>query len=264
MRLEALVLATALGAARLAPVIWMVPALGGTRLPAPVRVGFAAALALLAAPALAGAGDAARLTSALLPAVRVALLLAREVIVGLCLALVASGPFRAAEIAGRLSDALRGANIAEVIAPTSDERASPLAALHVLVATLLFLQLGGLEQVLAALMSSYQAVPLGGGFSPAQATHAGRAVVAASAALIASGLALAAPVVVALWLADVALGLVARAAPQIPVYFVGLPLKGLLAVGVVFLGLGAVPALIARDCAGWLALLSRTIGAFLR
>ena len=51
--------------------------------------------------------------------------------------------------------------------------------------------------------------------------------------LIASGLALAAPVVVALWLTDLALGLIARAAPQVPVYFVGLPLKGLLAIGVV-------------------------------
>jgi flagellar biosynthetic protein FliR len=262
VRLAAFVLVTALGAARLAPVIWLVPALGGTRLPAPVRVGFALALALLAAPALAGGGDAARLGAA--SAVLLGLLLAREVLVGLCLALVASGLFRAAELAGRLADTLRGANIAEVIAPTSDERASPLAALHLLVATVLFLQLGGLERLLAALMSSYQAVPLGGGLGPGQARHAALVVAAASATLIRSGLSLAGPVLVTLWLTDVALGLVARAAPQIPIYFVGLPLKGLLAVGVVLVGLGGLPALVARDGAGWLALLSRTIDAFLR
>ena len=89
-------------------------------------------------------------------------------------------------------------------------------------------------------------------------------VAAASAKLIAAGLALAAPVLVAVWLTDVTLGLVARAAPQIPVYFVGLPLKGLLAVGVVLLGLGGLPALFAGDAAGWFGLLSRTIGGFLR
>ena len=53
-------------------------------------------------------------------------------------------------------------------------------------------------------------------------------------------MALAAPVVVALWLTDLALGLVARAAPPVPVYFLGLPLKGLLAIGVVLLGLGSL------------------------
>ena len=53
-------------------------------------------------------------------------------------------------------------------------------------------------------------------------------------------MALAAPVVVALWLTDLALGLIARAAPSVPVYFLGLPLKGLLAIGVVLLG--------PRDC----------------
>ena len=63
-------------------------------------------------------------------------------------------------------------------------------------------------------------------------------VVVASARLLEAALALAAPVVVALWLTDLALGMVARVAPQVPVYFVGLPAKGLLAVGVVLLGLG--------------------------
>ena len=70
-------------------------------------------------------------------------------------------------------------------------------------------------------------------------------VVAASAKLIASGLALAAPVVVALWLTDLALGLIARAAPSVPVYFLGLPLKGLLAIGVVLLGLGVLQGALA-------------------
>jgi flagellar biosynthetic protein FliR len=258
---EALVLATSLGAARLAPVIWLVSPLGGARLPAPVRVGFALLLALVAAPVLVGASSTVGLGG--LSAVGLALLFAREVIVGLCLALVAAGAFRAAEIAGRLADTLRGANIAEVIAPTSDERASPLAALYLLVATLLFLQLGGVERLIEALVHSYQAVPLGGGLSAGQARRAALVVAVASAKLIAAGLALSAPVLVAVWLTDLALGLVARAAPQIPVYFVGLPLKGLLAVGVVLLGLGGLPALFAGDVAGWFGLLSRTIGGFL-
>ena len=77
-----------------------------------------------------------------------------------------------------------------------------------------------------------------------------------------AGVALAAPVIVALWLTDLALGLIARAAPSVPVYFVGLPLKGLLAIGVVLLGLGALETALAGSAASWLRLLRQTIDAF--
>jgi type III secretory pathway component EscT len=126
-----MVVATALGAARLLPVIWTVTPLGGPRLPATVRVGFALLLALVASPALvAAAGGGAALADVSAP--RFMLLLSREIVVGLCLALVASAAFRAAEVAGRLGDTLRGANVAEILVPTAEERASPLGVLYLL------------------------------------------------------------------------------------------------------------------------------------
>jgi flagellar biosynthetic protein FliR len=76
--------------------------------------------------------------------------------------------------------------------------------------------------------------------------------------------ALAAPVIVALWLTDLALGLVARAAPQVPVYFVGLPLKGLLAIGLVLVSLGVLASALAGDFAAWLHLVARTAASFRR
>jgi flagellar biosynthetic protein FliR len=69
-------------------------------------------------------------------------------------------------------------------------------------------------------------------------------------------------VVVALWLTDLALGLVARAAPSVPVYFLGLPLKGLLAIGVVLLGLGALQGALANGLAGWFRTLGQVISGF--
>jgi len=105
------VVATALGAARVLPALWLVAPLGGPRLPAPVRVGFALLLALIAAPALAATAGVGALAE--ISVLHFLLLLAREVVVGLCLGLVASAAFRAAEVAGRLGDTLRGANVAE-------------------------------------------------------------------------------------------------------------------------------------------------------
>jgi type III secretion protein SpaR/YscT/HrcT len=258
--LYALLVAGTLGAARVAPVVWLCAPLGGPRLPAPVRVGFALLLAAVASPLLLAATDAAALAEA--AALRLALLLAREVVVGLCLGLVASAAFRAAEIAGRLADTLRGANIAEVLVPTSEERTSPLGALYLLVATIVFFRVGGVPRLVEGLLGSYQALPIGGGLGAGAARRAALVVATASGRLIASGLALAAPVVVAVWLTDLGLALIARAAPQVPVYFVGLPLKGLLAIGIVLLGLGALAAAQTGDMAGWLRLFRDSIVAF--
>jgi flagellar biosynthetic protein FliR len=252
-----IVVATALGGARVLPVIWLVAPLGGPRLPGTVRVGFALLLALVASPALVAAAGADALAA--LSVVHFTLLLGREIIVGLCLGLVASAAFRAAEVAGRLGDTLRGANVAEILVPTAEERASPLGVLYLLLATIVFLQIGGVPRLVEALLSSYQALPVGGGLGELATRHVALVVAAASAKLIASGLALAAPVVVALWLTDLALGLVARAAPSVPVYFLGLPLKGLLAIGVVLLGLGTLQGALVSGFAGWFRLFAQAV-----
>ncbi|HXJ21480.1 MAG TPA: flagellar biosynthetic protein FliR [Polyangia bacterium] len=249
--------ALVLGAARAAPIVWLVGPLGGVRLPAPARVGMAALLAGLAWPALAASAVAAGLDR--VSTFRLALLLGRELLVGLVLGLVASAAFRAAESAGRLADTLRGANLSEVLAPDTDQRASPLAVLYLLVATLVFFQIGGVPRLLDALLASYRTLPIGGGLDAGAARGAAAIVALASARLFASGVALAAPVIVALWLTDLALGLIARAAPQLPVYFLGLPLKGLLSIGLILIGLGALQAALAGDLRGWLALLGRSV-----
>jgi flagellar biosynthesis protein FliR len=253
-------LAVGLGAARTVPVTWLVSPLGGARLPATARVAFGLLLAALAAPALGAAAARAGLERA--GGLFVALVLAREILVGLGVGLVASFAFRAAEVAGRLIDVLRGASLAEVLVPTSDERASPVGALYVLLATLVFLELGGVPRLLEALLASYDAVPLAGGLTAANLRGAAWVVAAASARLIEAALALAAPVVVALWLTDLALGMVARVAPQVPVYFVGLPAKGLLAVGIVLVGLGVVDHAMAAQAGTWMDLVRRIAAAW--
>lgn len=258
--LATLVLALELGAARATPIIWMVAPLGGVRLPAPARAGLALLLAGLAAPLLAASPGAAALVPG--PAVRLVLAFGREVLVGFCLGFVAAAAFRAAELAGRLGDTLRGANVAEILVPTAEERSSPLGVLYLLLATLVFLQLGGVARLTAALIDSYRVLPVGGGLDAGAAHRAAALVAIASARLIAAGVALAAPVIVALWLTDLALGLVARAAPQVPVYFIGLPLKGLLAIGLVLLTVGTLESALAGDFGRWLNLVRRTATAF--
>jgi len=250
--------ALALGAARAVPVAWQVAPIGGARLPAPLRVGLGLLLAAQAAPSLRAAAAGLAGAGPLLTA----LLVARELLVGAVLGLVASLPFRAAEAAGWLADTARGATLAGVLLPTSDEQGSPLGALYLLLACVAFLEIGGIPRLCTALAHSYGAVPIAPALTPAGAGRAAALVVEASARFLESAISLAAPVLVALWLAEVALAMIARAVPDAPAFFLSLPLKGLLGLGVVLVGLGSVYGAMARGLPAWLALVGRAVGVW--
>ena len=122
-----------------------------------------------------------------------------------------------------------GANVAEILVPTAEERASPLGVLYLLLATLVFLHIGGVPRLVEALLSSYRALPVGGGLG-ARGRPAARRwwSGAASAKLIAAGAGAGG--------AGRRRALADRPRPgphragraAVPVYFLGLPLKGLL------------------------------------
>jgi flagellar biosynthesis protein FliR len=95
--------------------------------------------------------------------------------------------------------------------------------------------------VISALGRSYEAIPLGEQVQLAGRSHT-MAIVAimASAKLLEAAIGLCAPAIVALLLADIVLGIVGRAVPQLPLYFVGMPLKALMGVGALLLSLAGL------------------------
>jgi flagellar biosynthetic protein FliR len=224
----------AVGAARTIPIAWSIPAFGGPTLPSQIRVVIGIGLALLCLPALTGsppAGDAALWV----------LLVAREVMVGVVMGFVCACMFRAAEAAGQFTDVLRGANLAESLFPTGEGRSSPLGALMLLLAIVVFFEIGGPGQVIMALGRSYEAIPLGAQVQLAGRSHTMALVaIMASAKLLEAAIGLCAPAIVALLLADIVLGIVGRAVPQLPLYFVGMPLKALIGVGALLLSLAGL------------------------
>ena len=243
----------AVGAARTIPLVWSIPAFGGPSLPGQIRVAMGFGLALVCLPVLAGSPPAGG-------AVLWVLLVAREVMVGCVMGFVGACLFRAAEAAGGFTDVLRGANMAEAIAPASRARSSPLGALMLLLAVVVFFEIGGLAHVTTALGRSYEAIPLSAPTRFAGTTHAMAMVaIAASAKLIEAAIGLCAPAVVALLLADILLGIVGRTAPQISVTFVGMPLKALLGVGAVLLGLGGLDMALQHGFLGFFDLLDAAL-----
>jgi type III secretion protein SpaR/YscT/HrcT len=254
--LERWLWALGVGTARTLPIVTYIPAFGGTNVPAHVRMGLSLAMSVLVLPQI-------------MPSVPVnagvpywILLLAREVAVGFTVGYVGSSIFRAAEVAGRLIDTLRGANMAEVISPVSDERASPLGDILMLFTTVIFLEIDGVGYVSLALARSYEAVPLTMTTTANSLGAVARLAAISSAGLLESALAFAAPAIVSLLLAEFALGAIARMAHQIPVYFLGMPIKGMTGIAVLLASLTALKSALVQGFQGWVGLIERAFAVW--
>jgi flagellar biosynthetic protein FliR len=233
---------------RVLALLTFVPVFGVRSIPAPVRIALAVLLAAVLYPAVADGTAVAASPVALVA------LAAKEALVGAVLGFVVALAFAALDMAGRLVDATRGSTLAEVIDPLSDERTSPLAQLHVQVGLLVFLAIGGHRALILGLAGSYDSVPLAAfpGASAGLAPLAAGAI-RLSADALSVALLLAAPALVALWVSEVALGLAGRAAPQVGVHFVGMPLRAAIGIAMVLFALSAIVPVVAellRDALG--------------
>ena len=137
-------------AARVAGAIWTVPFAGGRWVPVTVRLALAAALALALAPhLLIGLGEAGALTTP-----RLLALLAKEALIGLALGVIMSVVFWGVESAGRLMNVSLGSS------GSGPAQTWPLALLSPLLASALFLLLGGHRLYILALARSFEIIPL--------------------------------------------------------------------------------------------------------
>jgi flagellar biosynthetic protein FliR len=164
--------------------------------------------------------------------------------------------FRAAESAGRLMDAVSGYGVVQSEAPVGKGSGGPFASVMLLLAVVIFFEVGGIGHLALALARSYEAIPVSTPLRPVPAAHAmAIAAIVASGKLLEASLALCAPVLVSVFLADLVLALIGRAVPQLPVYSLGVSLKALLGVGGLLLGLGGIQAAMHGNFAEFLALM---------
>jgi type III secretion protein T len=200
-------IAVALHGVRLLPSALLCPFLGGPLVPPPVRLALAFGIG---ACAWAGSGSTAL---ALGPASLVAVAL-RELVLGLALATAAAMPFEAARAGGRLVDTLRGATLAELHVAAIRQRESATGDLLVQWLLVLAASAGGDRLVVAALVETFRAVPVGAAVPGEVLSAAG---LRSASELLACALALGAPAAAGVLGADLALALAARVAPQLQV-----------------------------------------------
>ncbi len=128
----------------------------------------------------------------------------------------------AIESAGALIDVVSGFSYGSLINPMNGQNSAVISRFYSLIGTLIFLIIGGDAWTLKGLDRTFQLVPLTEG--PRISSLVGGAEQVFSS-IFAAALEIAAPVLVALLITDVAFGVVSRVVPQLNVFAVGFPTK---------------------------------------
>lgn len=223
------VVAVALCAARLLPVAFLCPLLGGQATPTTVKLAVVLSLALFLHH---GAGVS--LPEPVETPLQLAALAMKELTYGTSVGLVAALPFDAARMGGRFIDLFRGTS-AEASLPVAGTRESATGdALYQLLVGLVVT--GGLMPVvLSGLVRGFGWVRLGA-YVPTE--EAVMHVVGLAGSAMATGLAVGAPIAAAVMAVDCLLGMVSRAAPQVNLQDLGAPLRILAGGALLWLGVG--------------------------
>lgn len=172
------------------------------------------------------------------------LLIARETLIGLLLGFVAYLFFTVVQIAGSFMDMQIGFSLANIIDPMSGTPSPILGNFKFMVGTMLFLAFDGHHALIKGIIGSYRWVPLDNQVF-AQLYHGSVSEFLVKSLSQAFGLALqmSAPIVIALFLVDVGLGILARVAPQFNIFVVGVPVKLLVGLLLLTLFVTAFPML---------------------
>jgi flagellar biosynthetic protein FliR len=221
---------------RILALVATAPVLSHMAVPTRVKIGLAAFITLIVAPTLGA-----------LPQVTVfsadgVWIIVNQFVIGAALGVTMQVAFAAVDAAGEFIGQQMGLGFAMLYDPRAGGNAVVVSRYLNTIAMLAFLVFDGHLQMASALVTTFQSVPVGANVLGAAAHANGwRTLASYGASVFSTGLLLSLPIVAALLIANLALGILNRAAPQIGIFQVGFPVTML--VGMLLLQL-MVPNLI--------------------
>ena len=215
---------------RVSSLLMVAPIFGHRLYLARAKIGMAIVVSLIVFPVVAERG--LLVPEAFLP---YALMMAREVIMGLILGFAVLLLFVGIQFAGQLAGLQMGFGIVNVIDPQSSEQVSIIGQFLNIMAILMVLTLDGHHMILRGLFSSFDVVPLGAVVFPEAIIQK---LIVLSGEVFVIAIKISAPVLIALFMISAAMGILARTVPQMNVFIVGFPVQ--MAVGLAML-LACVP-----------------------
>lgn len=200
---------------RIAALVASAPILGNPGFPVSAKMAFIAALTLVIAPVLGpmpevDPGSAAGI-----------LILAQQVVIGLAMGLAMRVIFVAVEMAGSLVGLQMGLGFATLFDPVNSAQVAVIAQFMGILFSLVFLAFNGHLLMIEALAESFRVFPI----SPQPVSALGwKMLVDWMGEIFRTGLLLALPMIAALLIANISIGVMTRAAPQLNIFAVGFPI----------------------------------------
>ena len=245
--------------ARVIPLIVLAPFLG-SKLPGGVKVGLAISLTTIILPTV-------MLKSSTFVTFDTAYLgyLLKEIFIGVILGFLASIPFHICESAGVLVDFIRGSSSLMVTDPIMQAQVSPLGLLYNYILIVLFFQIGGPFIFFNALLTSYSVIPpdkfMSSTFFVIQ-TPFFQLILHLLTQVTAISIQLAGPALVAVLMTEMFLGIANRLAPQVQISFLGMSVKSLVGIALLYVGWFFILQQAAKKTLFYLAEIDRVLLTF--
>jgi flagellar biosynthesis protein FliR len=227
------------------------PAFGAVSVPVRVRIVLAGCVALLVAPLIA--------VPAVTPFSAAGVVITiQQVIIGAALGFSLQILFEAVSLGGELLSNSMGLSLAFNLDPQNGASTPSLSQLYSVLVTLIFLVLNGHLALIRTLVDGFHTLPIG---TTGLGANGLWSVVNWGSQLFSGALAVALPGVTALLIANLAFGVVSRAAPTLNIFSVGLPVSLVLGLMAIMIGLPALESSFIRLLAAALDFLRRLSGA---
>jgi len=212
---------------RILGLIAVAPPFGNNTVPVQIKISLGVVLALIVTPTLPAISN---LDPVSLNGI---LVLAQQLIIGLGMGFVMRVVFSSIELAGEVSGLTMGLGFATFFDPQTQGRSSAIAQFLVLTSTLLMLTMNVHLTMLAALVESFHTIPIATTY---QSGLNYQKLAIWGEQIFSVGMHLSLPIVAALLVTNVALGILTRAAPQLNLFGIGFPIT----IGVGFLMLALI------------------------
>ncbi len=212
---------------RISGLMLFAPFLGSIVIPARIKAVFVLVLTFLLYPMISR-------TLVPMPLNEWPLLVFRELLLGLGMGVATSIVFEAAQMAGSVLSVQMGYSLVNILDPNTQVDTTVMSMFHQSIAMLIFLRLDVHLWLLRAVGNSFTYLPPGTGRLTQPFTMA---LMDAGSMILSTGVQIAAPVLSATLLADIVLGLLGKASPQLPVMLLGPAVKSLLGLGILIAAL---------------------------
>jgi flagellar biosynthetic protein FliR len=221
---EGQIIAFALVMLRILAFVVSWPVFGVSTVPVPVKVLLSVVLAMIVFPTVSFQNiDLIKIDDQLI------FLAVRELFLGLAMGFLMRMFFFAVTIAGDVISISTGLSAAQIFNPAMGTQSNVIEQFEMMIATLFFLAINGHHIFIQGMVDSFHIAPVAS-IAVKSASFSGITLIVQDVFL--AGLRISAPILVAIFLTNIAMGIIGRAVPQINVLVTSMPVTLLLGLAV--------------------------------